>query len=555
MKNLKKVLNVFFVALLTFSLVACKFSRETISGKGGENNANDTYTDEKGEVKAKTVLSIGNYDGDLGHQWLQDVADEYVKLHPDVKIEINNDKDNYNDSVLIAKNMNYDIYFLNGITYANYVNQDKLLDITEVVNSVPEGDTETILERMNPTLREYYKWTKNGSEQYYAVPFFDAVFGTIYDVDLFEEEGFYYDETGELMCDSGSTTKSAGPNGVAGDYDDGLPATYTEWTKLLNTMKKSSITPYTWTGMYYYYRVRFLASIWADYEGKEQMDVNQSLNGTVTLGDEKVQITRRNGYLLQNQYGKEYALTMAKYIIQNQLYSSDSFYSTNTHTEAQQTFLLSCVHPTQQRIAMILEGGWWENGARAFFNEMAKTYGDKYAYGNRRFAFMPVPKADNGKSASGTTLISSTGNSVVCISKSTAHKELAIDFFKFVNSVKTMRYFTKVTGAIRPYDYDLTEDDRKEMTYFAQNMFDMYHNENTKISYITLFQDDIFISEAAYLGNSNFFFGSNLGGSTEQEPLYAFSQHSDLSVQDYLNGMKAKYSESEWNKQLSKYFD
>ena len=374
----------------------------------------------------KRYLYIGNYNGGLGDAWLNALADEYMAEHSDVVIRIENDKDRFADATLLEQmdNYGYDMYFVNAVTYSNYVGRGKMLDITDVVTEDLDGESESIADKMNPTLKEYYQ-TDDG--KFYAVPFFDSVFGTVYDVDLFESEGLYYNDNGELICnDSSSDTKSAGPNGKSGDYDDGLPATFTQWKDLLDTMKYDfSITPYVWTGEYPYYRYRWLTSMWADYEGKSDFDLNMSFDGTYTFdGDsEPTVITTENAYLLQKQQGKKYALDFAEYVIDGGYYYTSSFDSTYTHMMAQHSYLDSAVYG--QRIAMIIEGGWWENEARSFFGEIAAESGDEYAFGVRRFAFMPAPKSDDGKSAPGTTLISSTGNSVAFIAANTSEAELA----------------------------------------------------------------------------------------------------------------------------------
>ena len=288
----------------------------------------------------KTYLYIGNYDGGLGDEWLSSLADEYMKKHTDVIIKINNHKDNYADATLLERMDDYgnDMYFVNAVTYSNYVGRGKMLDITDVVTENLDGESESIEDKMNPTLREYYKTDDN---KYYAVPFFDSIFGTVYDVDLFEQEGLYFNENGNLMCDDGSSDmKSAGPNGISGDYDDGLPATFSQWKELMYVMQKGlSIVPYIWTGEYTYYRYRYLTSIGADYEGKDNFDLNMTFDGSYTFpGDvEATPISVNNAYLLQKQPGKKYALDYAEYIIRNGLYATTSFDSTNTHMMAQRS--------------------------------------------------------------------------------------------------------------------------------------------------------------------------------------------------------------------------
>lgn len=293
----------------------------------------------------KTQLYVGNFDGGLGHDWLEQVIIEFEKENPTVQVIINNEKDLFSDANLLSNMQNYnnDVYFLNGITYKNYVVQNKLADITDIVTKDINGETQSIEDKMNPTLKDYYQ---TADDKYFAVPFFDSIFGLVYDVDLFEEEGFYFNTNNKLIAyDGNNTTKSSGPNKIVGDYDDGLPATKSQWNELVTNMKLFGITPYTWTGYYDYYRMRYLTSIWADYEGKDNFDLNFSFNGNYQFlnTSETTPITIQNGYRLQEQQGKLYALGFAEDIIKNSLYTSTSFDTVNTHTMAQQEFLLSAI--------------------------------------------------------------------------------------------------------------------------------------------------------------------------------------------------------------------
>lgn len=533
-------------------------SLTVLAGCGGTGTNNNSVSEKESIVidNTKTQLYIGNYDGDLGHAWLDEVAAKFVAENPDVQVIVNNEKELFGDANLQTNMPGYnnDLYFLNGMTYSAFVAKGLLSDITTEVTTALPGETKTIEDKMNSTHKKYYKTSDN---KYYAVPFFDAVFGAMYDVDLFEDEGFYFNTDGELFCDSTNTTKSAGPNGKTGDFDDGLPATFSQWKTMVDMMDETGVTPYVWTGKYEYYRQRFMTSIWADYEGKTNFDLNLSLNGTYTFpGDsEPTTITKENGYLLQNQKGKEYALEYAKYIIEHNYYNSDSFDTINSHTMAQNTFLLSVMNPKINRIGMILEGGWWENNAKTYMGTMATKFGDEYAFGNRRFGFMPTPKADDGSSNPGTTLISSTGNSVVCINASSQQQELAKKFLRFAHTDESLRTFTRMTGSVRPYDYEITDADRNEMSYFANTMWDVYKSEDTQISYITLFQDNVFVSEPTFLGNTNWFWGSNVDGALYTDAFYEFSQDADLTVSQYLAGMKDKYSKTEWDKVMSQYYN
>ena len=501
----------------------------------------------------KTQLYVGVYDGDLGTEWIfEEVFAKFEALNPDVQCIPIKQKELYGDAFLLDNmpSEQTDVYFLNGNTYQNYVARGRLLEITDAVTTALDGENKSIEDKMNKTLQKHYEL----DGKYYAVPFFDAIFGTVYDIDLFEKEGFYFNTDGDLLCDSSNETLSAGPNGVSGDYDDGLPATYSQWKELVDTISYSGITPYTWTGEYPLYRQRFITGVWADYEGKANFDLNMSLSGEYTFeGDTTpTQISLNNGYLLKNQKGQEYALEMAKYIIEKGYYTSNAFDTVNSHSDAQKQYLRSV--RTGNKVAMIFEGGWWEKGAKAFMNSMAEEYGQQYDYGVRRFGFMPAPKADDGSSSQGTTLISSTGSSMVCINSNTKQAELAKKFLRFVHSEESLRTFTRVTGSVRPYEYSLTKEDKDEMTHFGNMMFDIYHDEKTQISYTGLYSDNVFIDEPVYLSYVNWSWGATINGSNTTDPFYEFSQDSSLTVKQYIQGMQARYSKASWEKELGKYF-
>lgn len=104
-------------------------------------------------------IYVGNYNGGLGSAWLQAVIDEFMAENPTWGVYIDNDKDLYTDSTLydnIATNRQA-LYFVNGITYQNYVAGGKLADIKDIVTENLPGEEESIEDKMNKTLRDYYK--------------------------------------------------------------------------------------------------------------------------------------------------------------------------------------------------------------------------------------------------------------------------------------------------------------------------------------------------------------------------------------------------------------
>ena len=145
---------------------------------------------------------------------------------------------------------------------------------------------------------------------------------------------------------------------------------------------------------------------------------------------------------------------------------------------------------------------------------------------------------------------------MVFIAKCSEKKELAKDFFKYAHSDEALRIFSRVTGSIRPFDYELMKEDKEDMTYFAQNMWDIYRNENTKISHVTLYFNDLFTTEEKFLNANDWWWGSTqTNGSKYVDAFYEMSQKSSLTAADYFKGLAKTYSKANWDKQMSKYYN
>lgn len=218
------------------------------------------------------------------------------------------------------------MYLLNNLEYDAHVAAGTLMNITDVVNEdlTEYGENESIDDKMLDIVKSYYKREDNS---YYAVPFHMCFTTVVYDIDLFEERGFYFDENGELILERKGVEKRKGADGISGTSDDGLPITMSEFFELLDEMVGQSVKPFAWTGQYPLYRQRWLASIWADYEGADNWQLNNTFSGDYTFpkdtftaeeadkfgltinadGTQSVTISNKNAYLLQKQPGKEYA--------------------------------------------------------------------------------------------------------------------------------------------------------------------------------------------------------------------------------------------------------
>ena len=523
MKNTtKRALCMSMALLVCGSVTACGGGTTGGGGNGDRTNPN-----------ASQILNIAYFNGGVSVEWLKELELEYEKLNPDVEVSINSElKDEIKNQQLMADiaNRNEDIFFTHTISYQEFVNRELFLDITDVVKAPAAAGEDTVENRMNDNLRNLY----NVNDSYYAVPFYTNFSGAIYDVDLFEEKSLYLTADGDFTSGlAGKPAKSVGKDGVAGTYDDGLPATFAEYKEWLSNMKISGVTPYIWCTDDSY-RTSYLDSLQIGYEGINDYAINTTFNGTTKGG--KV-ITPENAYEIRDLKGRQFAVEMAKEIIDNKYYHPDSVNGSITHTQAQNTFLRS--RPDGKPIAMILEGGWWENEARSTFTSIASKKGDKYAHGNRRFAYMPVPKYDENAEA-GESFYCTSGSIAVAVNKATKQAELAKDFLKFTLSEHAMSTFTKHIGLSRPYSYDLEAGVYEQLTPFGQNFWDLVTSENSKIYYAT--KSHSFKTVTTFFGTYEWSWGSKVNGTTQVDPFLVFLNNKNLTASQYIEGMKDVYN-------------
>ena len=79
-------------------------------------------------------------------------------------------------------------------------------------------------------------------------------------------------------------------------------------------------------------------------------------------------------------------------LVKNDWIYDMSFNIVQSHTDAQDDYLLSNVDAEYTPIGMLFEGIWWNNEAKSTFAAMEKYYGEEYSQNNRNFGLMPLPK-------------------------------------------------------------------------------------------------------------------------------------------------------------------
>lgn len=529
----RKMVSIGLTFLLCGSMAGCM-------GLGDDNNSGLS------NPGASQTLNVAYFNGGVSSEWLRELEAEYEKENSDVEVIINSDlKDELKNQQLMAdiRNRNEDVFFTHTISYGEFVNRGLFAEITDIVKSPAAEGEDTVEARMNESIRKIY----NVDDKYYAVPFYTNFSGAVYDVDLFEEKQLYIGKNGGYVGVDQTTgewtgEKSLGKDGLPNTYDDGLPATFEEYKTWLNYISKSrGVIPYIWNTDDSY-RMSYLDSLWIGYEGVNDFSLNNSFSGKTKGGQE---ITPANAYLLRDFKGRQFALEMSKEIISNRYYHPDSVNGSITHIEAQNAFLRS--RPDNKPIAMILEGGWWENEARSTFASLASR-NEKYAHGNRRFAYMPVPKYD-ANAEPGESFYCTSADTAVAINASTKNLELAKDFLKFTLTEHAMSTFTKYMGITRPYDYELEEGVYEQLTPFGKNFWDLVNAETSKIYYPE--PSNAFRRNTTYFGVYEWQFGTTLNGTEYVDPFLVFLNNRNVTVAQYLQGMKEFYSPEDYTEEYN----
>ncbi len=486
---MKKYLFVLITFLAVILLSAC--NRDSNLIPGGEQIQKD-----------KTQLYVSNFNGGIGTDWLYKVKSRYEEMHKDdiyeegkkgVQIVVIPHKDNGFNMIDTFAGSTNEVIFNEYIRYNDWVANNLLLDITDVVKSTCNGESRTIEDKLYDTQKAFLQ--KNGV--YYAIPHYSVYQGLMYNVDLFEQKGLYFakeiDNGNDGFIVKGEE-KSCGPDGVYNTYDDGLPSSYEEFFKLCDYMVQRGVTPFVWTGQYASdYTQYILNALYQNYEGKDDVMLNYSFdskdktteivtkieNGKPVTSN--VKITPETGYLLKQQTGRYYAIDFFSRVLSNSSYYHP--FSTGnltlSHTDAQELFLESSLK--NEPIAFLIDGTWWENEAKVSgaIDRMVNKYGDVAK--NRNFGFMPLPRKVDGRVEEGegsNSVIMDYINAYAGINKDipTYKIDLAKDFLLYCYSDEILELFTETTGIAKGIKYDISTESFNKMSKFAQSVWELKNN-------------------------------------------------------------------------------
>ncbi len=529
--------------LLTIALLATLFSA---CGIGVVQNSDSTQ--ESIDYTNATQLTVATWDGGLGSQWLENAARRFEAQMKDVSFEEGktgchitiNASRSFDGSSMAFTPLTHDIYFVEAVDYYAMTNNGQMACLTDIMTEplTEFGEDKTILEKIPAALQEFLL-ADDGN--YYAIPFYETFYSFAYDLDLWDAKSFYFAKDGGWTNASGSL--SDGPDGKPGTSDDGLPATYADFAVLVDHIKDEGVLPFICAANATDYVANFLYEYYANYEGKDQMELNFTFDGTATdlievsedgtvteLPAEEIEWD--NGYELQRQAGRYYALQFARDI----LAPEDNYKISDTHINAQKSFVRGGI-VNDQPIAMILEGSWWENEAKAGFEELADG-----GYERHNYAVMPKPHATEDKIGQ-TPCWLGTSSSYGFVASNTPHLDLALSFMQFLHTDAELSHFTAEVNMTRPLNYPITDEDSAKLTTYCKSILELKENDDIIYPYTNREQ---VLDNPLQFGSFAWAWMTSVDGYEYRNPWLYFSEVDGASAEDYFSSQEV-YFETRWD--------
>lgn len=443
----------------------------------------------------KTQLYVGTLNQGIGMEWLEKAADRFEAYYANTPFEegkvgvqiIPEPVDGAASLINTFRHERVEVVFNEGVDYDAWVKQGLLLEITDVVSGEnadlsaygdPEGTT--IESKMDSAASSYYKQ----DDKYYAIPFYQATNGIMYNIDLWEKNGYYFKEGGGWTGNVAEAT--VGQDNKKGTFDDGLPRTFDDFYTLCEHIKNdgTDTIPIGWTGAYdLSYINAFLFCMAADIDGAEQFRLNFTFDGDAEglitgfdsdgkpiISDKSEPIEPQTGYKLYKQQGKFYALSFIENIIDRGYYSPKLLNNqTVEHTIMQSYFVTTEEYGGTvlgQDVAMMIEGTWWFNESRNYLAVNESKGGGKY---NQQFGIMPLPKPTEEHVKDGYTMFDNKSSACFINANIAESKiELAKEFIKFVHSNESLIEFTETVSMTKPYTYSIDESSSNLAPYAQQ---------------------------------------------------------------------------------------
>lgn len=529
--------------------------------------------------ETKSQLYVGVWDGGFRNNWVTTWGKKFEALHAETSFEPGKkgveivpnlskvylaDTLAYNiekqkDEICFSEQTNY--YFMR--------KQNCVYDISEWVKTplTEYGENVSIEDKLSDLDKEYYGDAPTDGT-YFGLPWYTSFNPINYDINLFEENNFYFAAEGQGDPDgfvwNESTPKSLGPDGQTGigadginrSYDDGLPATYDDFFKLCDRIVACGIVPIIWGGAVQSYLNSTFHQLAADFEGYDNFILNYTFDGTadhivkkITDGVaevERVLISIGNGNITKQQAGWYYGLKFMERLITTvddsgnpKYYNPDDCFSqTFSHLSAQTKFLRSNHTASIDPIAMLIDGTWWYNEATETFDAMSGIGGCSKE--ERRIGIMMPPKID--KEHLGDPTLMQSWISTVYVRKNISPEKVNLirAFFRYIHTDEALSSYMKDSCGIRPYKFELTGVTLEQLPIYTQQQYFLYQNFKTVTPYARNSVCKNFLNEI----HKNY---TTFVGTTSYN-LVTRAFRDGVTAEDYFAGMARYWNDDDWAK-------
>lgn len=457
------------------------------------------------EDGAMTELNFLHYQGTAGIEWLEEAAARFSELKKDEVYEdgkqgvIINVAQKQTIPYSTLESDGYDMYLdesrANLYTYSA---QGKLLNLDDIVSGIEDKIDQDAIQRM-----------KGADGHYYGLPSYEWFTGIAYDIDYFNANNLYFaapdeDNTVTLPTSNGKfgkakfiadseAKKSVGPNGIAGDYDDGLPSSLQEFAILCATIKENGHSPFIIAGSGDSYAFHLTHALWASLAGADamrsvytnyssepiRMVTGYSTKETMFSSDsglakpivEEVVLTDENGYKMYDMEARYYALSFMELMLKEDWFHASSKDPNGSNLKADRNFVIPNLQGNTQA-AMLIDGSYWYHEAQedGIFEDYKKLNPDSEG---RNIGYMPLPTQIEGSVTEGNgkqNTLMNLGSAFVFanknVSKNAGRERAVKEFLAFLYTEQELATFTEKLGltVTMDYDYDTTGFD----SYYAQ---------------------------------------------------------------------------------------
>ena len=419
------------------------------------------------------VLQIRYFKGGYGDEWLEYALENYAEEHEDFDYDLVDDANvtsQINTYLQSGKNLS-DIYIIQTGNWSEWVSQGYLANLTDVYEA--EVDTSTgkrkIKDYMDQELVDRYymqKYAGQGEFLPWVLPEASISTSFVYNEDYLLSTP--HTTTREGRYEAG-TTWTAPPETVEEllDYCNDLNAR--KWGK-----GSDFEAPIAWPGNASHWLKFFLYTWFAQYQGVHE---ENALNASTIAGEGSY-------YDFWNfasaEVWKMTGIQVAIETLQSIFFDEDGDYQYSLDNVGSSSVQRAEQDFVRGKCALLVGGSFFYNEMRGNI-DWDEDGEDDYTY---KMMYLPtVVNAEQKEDGTTKKMVFYSTEEMMLVPAKAKNLEMAKDFLAYLFNEENNLYFTKMTGTMRPFDYDpiaLAGEDY-EWKPFERSVLDMYNEADVKL--------------------------------------------------------------------------